>query len=376
MEKSQLFLKDNKTNKNVKRKTLNYIAFAKFLAMIKIIKWHIYIWKTYPINYGARMCEFLFIASGFLVGYNYYQRDMNCDYATSFKYTYKHMRNFYPLEFFNIIYGIYFRKRPKKFNLTQFEILLSNLLMIITWSRPIFFDYFFSGISWFVYDLVFCYLLVPLLLKTIKSIKNSLIIFFLVSLIRISIEELINNGALNIFDVDFGRGPYIRLLEFYMGMLLIPLYFYNKHYLDKYKNNYWFKFIFTIIEIIFPVIIYLIMIKYNNKLYRCYFVLIFCVSIFIIGYDYGFLSDLFAHKIFVKLMSCQMEMYLIQKTIKHIFNELEKIIRFPLLLNMEMQFLIKLLIIFLIGFLYKIFLKEKCSLLLDKTILLFKKLFI
>ena len=70
-----------------KRKPLNYIAAIKFLAMIKIIKWHVIVWKEKPIDWGARMCEILFIASGFLVGYNHYQRNMQSDYTTSFKYS-------------------------------------------------------------------------------------------------------------------------------------------------------------------------------------------------------------------------------------------------------------------------------------------------
>ena len=106
----------------------------------------------------------------------------------------------------------------------------------------------------------------------------------------------------------------VPLIEFYKGMLLIPLFYCIKNYLDTYKSIYPIKTVFTIIQISFPIIIYYIMEKYNNKLYRCYFVLIFCFSTFIISYDYGVLSDLFAQKFFAKLMSCQMEMYLIQNT--------------------------------------------------------------
>jgi len=163
----------NTNNKNLKRKTLHYIALMKFIAMIKIIKWHIYSWKKREFDYGARMCEFLFISSGFLVGYNYYERIMPCDYETSFKYTYKHLRTFYPLECFNIIYGFY-RKHHKHFNLTELEILLSNFLMIKPWSRHTYLVQYFTGISWFLSDLLFCYFLVPFLLKGIKQIKKSL----------------------------------------------------------------------------------------------------------------------------------------------------------------------------------------------------------
>ena len=117
--------------------------------MIKIIKWHIYNWGAKPIDYGARMCEILFISSGFLVGYNHYDKNMPCDYETSFKYLYKHLRTFYPLEFINTLYG-YFSRPGKKYNLTEYEILVSNFLMIKSWSRYSNFASCFNGISWFL----------------------------------------------------------------------------------------------------------------------------------------------------------------------------------------------------------------------------------
>ncbi len=105
--------------------------------------------------------------------------------------------------------------------------------------------------------------------------------------------------------------------------------------------------------------------SFYKKLLRCYFVLIFSIIIFIIGFDYGLFSHLFATQLFIRLMSCQMEMYLLQKTINNIILSLAKEIKIQLILNEEMKFLIKLLIIFAIGFLYKLFLKEKLAYLMD-----------
>ena len=222
--------------------------------MIKIIKWHIYFWESITIDYGARMCEILFISSGFLVGYNHYKINMPCDYKTSFKYLYKHLRTFYPLEFFNTIYGFYIN-HGKKYSLTEFEILISNFLMIKSWSRFSILASCFNGIAWFLSALLFCYFLVPILLQGIQNIKTSLILFFIVSFIRIATEEVIIYGALNLFDANFHRGPIIRLLEFYMGMLLIPMFFYIKNFLDKYKNKLWFKIIYFKIQLMIYFII-------------------------------------------------------------------------------------------------------------------------
>ena len=85
--------------------------------------------------------------------------------------------------------------------------------------------------------------------------------------------------------------------------------------------------------------------------------MIFCFYIFIISYDYGFLSDLFYKKICIKIMSCQMEMYLFQNTINNIIYKINKTFKYEIEINKEMNFLIKLLIIFFVAYLYKSLLK-------------------
>jgi peptidoglycan/LPS O-acetylase OafA/YrhL len=145
------------------------------------------------------MCEILFICSGFLVGYNYYKRPMTPTYLSSFKYTYKHIRTFYPLEVINLIYGIYLYN--KKINLTDIQIVLINILLIKAWSRYTDLVCKFIGFSWFLSALMFCYFLTPFLLGGINNIKNSLILFLFVSFIRISIQMIIGKGALNLLDI-------------------------------------------------------------------------------------------------------------------------------------------------------------------------------
>ena len=149
MEIQNLLQKNNKINIE-RRKSLNYLAFIKFLAMIKIIKWHIYKFKKKSIDYGARMCEILFISSGLLVGYNHYKRNIPCDYETSFRYLYKHLRNFYPLELILIICDYISNYKIENNIITEIEIFLSNILMIKVWSRHRKIAFSINAISWFL----------------------------------------------------------------------------------------------------------------------------------------------------------------------------------------------------------------------------------
>ena len=311
-------MKKHKISTLTRRPNLNYIAFIKFWAMILIIKWHIFIWETKPIDYGARMCEILFISSGFLVGYNYYKREMEETFTNAFKYTYKHIRTFYPLDLINVMYAIY--RYNKKFDKTDIESLILNISLLKSWSRYINSVRCFSRISWFLSSLLFCYFCTPFLLKGIKTIKSSLLLFVTVAFIRIVIEEYIRKGkeAINILDLDFHRGPGIRCMEFFLGMLTIPTFFKIKKILEPLRNNFLIKVLFTIIQLVSPLIIYNLMLKYDQILLRCHFVLIFCFFIFIFGYDYGYLSDILSSKSCKLIMSCQMEMYLLQRTVNTI----------------------------------------------------------
>ena len=357
-----------KKPKNVmKRKTLNYLGFNKFVGMYLIIRMHLYSHKTMPFDYGIRMCELLFISSGFLVGYNYYKNPMEPTIISSFKYSYKHLRSFYPYYLINFLYGLYFYKNLRKFDLTYIELLLINILMIANWSSHRKIARFYFGISWFLDNILYCYFISPLLLNSINNLKSSLKCLFFALLARILVEEFLNRGAYNVFDTNYHCGPIIRILEFYIGMLLSPLYFTLKDYLDKFQNKFALKMISTIIQIILPIYLCYLMIKFDKIFYRCYFILIISAYIFIISFDYGYISSLVGTKLFKTIMSAQLEMYLIQINVDITFEKyFGKINRSGL--SGEAIFFIKLMIIFIISYFYRKCFRDKLAILMDKII--------
>ena len=368
-EKISLYTFHN-NKKSVKRKNLNYLGFNKFIGMYLIIRMHLYCHKFMPFDFGIRSCELLFVSSGFLVGYNYFDNPMEFTHISPFKYTYKHLRSFYPYYLLNLFYGIYFNKNYIKLNLTNLELLLINILLLANWSSHRIVARFYFPISWFLDNIVYCYFLSPFLLCTINNIKNTLKIFFFVCLSRILAEEFLNRGAFNVFDTHLHCGPIIRIFEFYMGMLLVPLYFHFKSRLDKYQNNYAFKIICTIIQIVSPICLCYLMIKYDKILFRCYFLLIICVYVFIISYDYGYLSFLTSLKFIKIAMSTQLEMYLIQMNVHLSIDKYLKRKYFYRLSGLH-YFYLKLIIIFNIAFIYRRFYRDKFANLMDKIIFLF-----
>ena len=279
-------------NKQKKLKHLYYISLIKFISMTIIIKWHISIWKKRNIDYGARLCELLYISSGFLVGYNYFYNPLKSDYKTSFIYSYKHLKSFYPLYLINTLIDIYIHRNISINKLTFIEIIIINFLLLQSWSRYKTFVPCLNGHTWFLSALMLCYFLSPFLLNGINMLKNSLILFLIISSVRIFGEVLIEKGAINLFDADFHYGPIVRLLEFYMGMLVVPFYFLIRFYLDSLrKQKIYFTIFFTILQLLSPILIYVICIKFKYIFYRGHFALFFSIIIIFLGFDYGFISN-------------------------------------------------------------------------------------
>ena len=362
-----------KQSKSLKRKNLNYLGFNKFVAMYLIIRMHLYCNKTMPFDFGVRACEFLFLSSGFLIGYNYYNASFEYTYKSPFTYAYKHLRSFYPYYLLNLFYGLYLNKDSIKFDLTHVELLLINLLLIANWSNHRGKARFYFGISWFLDNIFYCYFISPFLLFTINSPKNSLKLLCFSIMTRILSEEFLKNGAYNVFDTNFHCGPIIRIIEFYIGMLLSPIYFTIKKYFDKFKNNFTFKILFTIIHVTIPIYLYYLMVKYDKVLLRCYFILIFCIYILIISNDYGYLSYIIELKILKIVMSTQLEMYLIQMNVHITFD----IYFTPKFIHIPRIFIyyIKLLSIFIIAFFYRKFYRDKLAKLMDALLFFITKIF-
>ena len=67
----------NTLQSSKKPKRIDSLTGLKAIAMLSLFWWHSPI-PNPPADLGARACEILFVASGFLVGYNYFYKGMPC----------------------------------------------------------------------------------------------------------------------------------------------------------------------------------------------------------------------------------------------------------------------------------------------------------
>ena len=358
-----------------KPKKLTYISFLKFVAMALIVMWHVVACPK-PFDIGARMCEFLIVASGFLVGYNHYRNQLDSKRNGILKYTYKHLKEFYPLHIICmvLIFFLNFTNNIAKFNLTTIENLFANIFLVQAWAIDQNFVFSFNGISWFLSALIFCYFLSPILLKGIKNLKRSIILFVIVAAIRIWIELAVKMGGDNIFGIFFHANPAIKLLEFFLGMLIVPTFYLLKEKIDKIGNKIFFKIIWTIIELAMPFGMWFFMYYLSGTFIRAYFVLFFCICVFIASMNYGYLSDFFGLKIPARVLGYQMGAFLLHLVVNESLTKIFRWTHITLPSNYLIAFAIKMVFLLIAACIYHEFIAKWLSKLMDIIVHFFKRI--
>ncbi len=356
-----------KTKEGFVVKKINSLTVLKFLAMFLIVWWHIGK-PTRTIDLGARMCEFLFVASGFLVGYNYLKKGMPNTISFQFKYVFNKIKKIWPLHVFMLLAFMLLNYETciLGFTLNDVTIFLSNLFLLQAWSPDVGAVCFsYNGVSWFLSALLFCYFLSPFFLRFIKNKRLTITLFIVIAIIRISIDLFISKGS-NIFLLSTHTSPIVRSLEFFLGMLLVPSFCFLKEKLSLYKKK-WLKILFTVIEISLLVSLYFILKGFNNLWQRSYFVLFFCFVIFIFAFDFGFFSCVCSNKYILKISDIQLEVYLMQIIVSTLIDKI------LILMNVQLEFwwlfAIKVIALIVFSILYKIFLENKIAKILEKEYL-------
>lgn len=340
----------------VKPKKIGSLAVLKFVAMLSIILWHIGI-NSQPFNYGAFAVDFLFVSSGFLVGYNHFFNGMPNTIRYCFKYTYDKLKKFWPLHVICLIaycilsYFVYSRKL--KFE--SIPTLLANFFLLQSWSSDVNVIFSFNYVSWFLSTLLFCYFISPFLISFIREKKIAVPLFFFVAMLRIFVDVCITYNC-NIFNFYAHSSPIVRALEFFMGMLMVPVFYWIKEKIVITKMN---RLFISILEVAILISTFFVLKIFDTKWERSYFVLVACIIVFVFAFDSGYFSVLCNKKFILNTTSIQLEMYLLQP-VMHLLITL-------LLNNYDwLAFMITIIELITISIIYKFSLEDKFIKLFDK----------
>ena len=337
-----------KNDKN--EKYLRSLAGLKATCMLVLFWWH----STLPapnVGMGARTCEFLFLASGFLIGYNYYKKDVPTTWKESLRYVLVKLKKFWPLHFIAMVMVLILKTQDVLSVRTIVNMVL-NLSLLQAWSMNSAVHYSFNGASWFLSALIFCYFLSPVLLKLVKRIKRSYYLVTFVFVIRLLIEIIALRYPGEYFNFRFHVYPLVRAIEFFMGMSMVPIYIKMKPWVSRRSC-----FFMSIIELVTICTLIFTTISFNERWPRAYFVLLAAIVLFVYAFDGGGCSRVMAITPLKWMSDIQFEFYILHQAMIKCFVELFSIVFHNIYIANAAVFIA----IIVASLLYKRLLEEKCS---------------
>lgn len=352
-------IKVNNASNNKRIKSINGL---KAIMMLFIFYWHSPM-KNPSADLGARMCEVLFVVSGFLVGYNYYDRPMPATFKQSWSYVSGKIARVWPIHLIAfLMMTVYMvRSDPQEFfSINTAYNAVVNICLLQAWSEDAF---SFNGAAWFISALLFCYYISPLLLTILKK-STRVIASTLIGciIIRIALELGSQYGA-NVFSFNYHVSPIIRCLEFFIGMLMVPAYFELRRTIDRIASSSnithlkWITIVMTIIEFLVTAGYIFLIFRMEGKWIRGYFVLSACVLAFVYAVNKGMLSRILCLKAFSLVALIQMEFYILHQPVIRIFDSKVAMISQSTLIQTVILFFITLIL----SLIYSRYLKKGCT---------------
>lgn len=336
---------------NKKTELIKSLTGIKALAMLALFWWHTSI-PNPPIDLGARACEILFVVSGFLIGYNNFNKDIPATWKESIRYVAIRFVKFWPLHFLTMVITLVKCVRPV-FTYSNLITAFLNLTLLQAWSPYQDVYRSFNKGSWFLSSLFFCYFMSPLLLKFAKKIRVSVVMFILCFLAQFFLEFINKYYANQFWSINIHISPLIRCLEFFLGMLMVPLFIHLRKILSA-KHGLVF---FSLFEFITTALVLFFLYAKEGIWLRASFSLLFCVMIFVFSFDSGILSKFLSIKPFKWFASIQFEFYLLYMTIWRCIGDFYNRVM-PNWIIINTVFFVTTIVI---AWLYKRFLSERLS---------------
>ena len=211
--------------RTVRRPRLYALTGLKVLAVVGVFLWHA-LPKGDLIDLGARGCELMFAASGFLVAYNRHEW-FTANIDDAFRYLVSKVRKFYALYLVALVFalvvvtleGSIAWSSPRTYLTLPFHI-----GMMQAWSHRMALG--FNTPAWFLSALMVCYGVAPLLSQALKRAQSrhgvtwgSVQIFGVLLAARVFLEvcHALDPG---LFTFSLHTNPVVRFLEFGMAYVL------------------------------------------------------------------------------------------------------------------------------------------------------------
>ncbi len=216
---------DRSHARTIRRPRLYALTGLKVIAVVAVFFWHA-LPQDHLLDLGARGCELMFAASGFLVAYNRHGW-FTSSIGDAVRYLESKVRKFYPLYLAALIVAIPVIALEGHLAWGDPGTYLSlpfHLAMMQAWSHRIALG--FNAPGWFLSALMVCYAAAPVLAQVIKRLtrmlgprRGVLCVFGTLLCLRLYLE-LCHAADPGLFKFSLHTNPVVRLTEFGMAYAL------------------------------------------------------------------------------------------------------------------------------------------------------------
>lgn len=355
-------------NDTADKKRIGSLDGLKAIMMLMIFCWHTPPNPASPLgepasDLGARACEVLFVASGFLIGYRHYDRLITASLKRTWDYVSAKVARVWPVHFIAfLIISVYLAYSDPRafFSLSTAWKAVVNLCLLQAWSSD---PFSFNSVAWFISALLFCWIMTPLMMSVLKRSRYAIAAWFAgCAVLRIALELGCENGA-GVPSVDFHTFPVIRCMEFFMGMLMVPAYNALKRAIERepagerHSRSVRIMAGMTAAEILVSSCYIFLMYRMEGVWIRGYYVMAACVLVLTYALNAGALSRFLSMKVFAQFAVIQMEFYLFHQVVIRVLGP-ELTVVSP---SVFIQSVIMFFITVAVAALYDRLLAEKCT---------------
>lgn len=208
-------------------KKFNALEGIRVFAFLNVFWLHVSIFRvTKYYQSAAWAVSFFFILGGFLYGYKLSDKKLKLFDTVSF--TCKKIRKFWPLHFFTTILmlgysGIFVKTVKELWEEGFIKKLFYNLSLLMSWSQNSDIFYSFTGVAWYLSDLMFLTLLtIPIMIlvnKYINNIGRLFVVLFIIILCAYLYFKIVVGFSSNLTYWLYIFPP-CRLFEYISGILV------------------------------------------------------------------------------------------------------------------------------------------------------------
>ena len=332
-------------DKIAKKPRLPGLQALRALAFLGIFTTH-----TGLTGLGAFGVSVFFVLSGFLMFYNYADRELPCSFKENALFGIRKIRKLYPLHIIGMfaILPVVIGEMLAAYSTEYLFIVIAQILLNVTLLQSLvpgeWYYFALNGIMWYLSASMIIYALFPLVMKGLKKIGSargaglSAVLVFLLQIGLGALSQFVHipGGSFENFPKWFTYiNPFFRLGDFYIGMVLGRLASGGLNR-GKGKGSLKRRLLFTALELLTVLVSVLLQLIYDRRAggflgaefyrYTMLFTPASAALVWLFSSPEGFLTKALNNPVFVHIGNISAVTYIIHQIIIKYFDELTKLL--------------------------------------------------